>query len=223
MILVPAFQPIKEITTGRLVAAEVLSRWRRVEQVLSPLEVETSIDWGSVDIALAQFLCHLKSGYERLFINVSAETLESVMDFHTWSWSIKSLIRRNSAKVVIEITERIPDSLLQSRWEVLSTLGAELALDDFGDQHSTFERLRAYPWDYCKFTAKRLSYLADYPAIVYCQKHAITAIAEQIETAAQAERAKRLGLLWQQGFRHARPAVLNKQLNEQARQTRSAP
>src|SRR5690625_2236207 len=59
--------------------------------MLSTLEARDSVDWASVDIALAQFLCHLKSRYERLFTNVTAKMLESVMDFHTWSWSIKSL------------------------------------------------------------------------------------------------------------------------------------
>jgi EAL domain-containing protein (putative c-di-GMP-specific phosphodiesterase class I) len=209
MILVPVFQPIANVATGRFVAAEALSRWHSAGEILSPLDVEAFIHWGSVDIALAKFLCGLEICYERLFINVSPETLESTMIFQIWRKSIQALVERSSIKIVIEVTENITDPQLQSRWEALSALGVELALDDFGDQHSTLERLTACPWNYCKFNAKRLSCLADYPAVMYCKKHSITAIAEQVETTAQRERAKRLGMVWQQGFRYARPAALD--------------
>jgi EAL domain-containing protein (putative c-di-GMP-specific phosphodiesterase class I) len=169
MILAPVFQPIANVATGRFVAAEALSRWHSAERVLSPLDVEAFIHWGSVDIALAKFLCGLESCYERLFINVSPETLESTMIFQIWSKFIQALVERSSIKIVIEVTENITDPQLQSRWEALSALGVELALDDFGDQHSTLERLTAYPWNYCKFSAKRLSCLTDYPAVMYCK------------------------------------------------------
>src|SRR3546814_18335225 len=55
-------------------------------------------------------------------------------------------------QLVVEITESITDSLLALRWPVLSQLNrVQYAMDDFGDDYSSMQRLIRYPWDYCKF------------------------------------------------------------------------
>ncbi len=45
-----------------------------------------------------------------------------------------TLLKNHSSRLVIEITEGIQDASLASRWEALTEIGVELALDDYGDK-----------------------------------------------------------------------------------------
>lgn len=148
MILAPFFQPITQVVTGRFVAAEVLSRWYRAGIILAPLDIKPCVDWAEIDISVAEFLYTFKDkcGFKRFFMNVSAQTLGSDVNFHTWSRAIKALVKQGEIRIVIEVTENIPDQLLEKRWQQLLALGVELALDDYGDQYSTLKRLTSYPW-----------------------------------------------------------------------------
>ncbi len=71
---------------------------------------------------------------------------------------------------------------LALRWEALTEIGVELALDDYGDKNSSLERLSRYDWHYCKFDARRLRSLEDYSAILHCRRKGIQLIAEQVES-----------------------------------------
>jgi len=217
MILAPAFQPIKDVGTGSFVAAEVLARWYDEDQVLTPSSLLSQPHWGLVDIEVARFiqknLHQCLDLYPTLFLNVSEHTLRSDVIFKAWARVIHAIAKNHSGRFVIEITEGIQDASLASRWDALIETGIELALDDYGDKYSSLERLSGYPWRYCKFDARRLRSLEDYPAIVHCRRKGIQLIAEQVETFPLGESAKLLGLSWQQGFFHGKPAVMDKHLN----------
>ncbi|CEE92462.1 hypothetical protein XNA1_2900020 [Xenorhabdus nematophila str. Anatoliense] len=105
------------------------------------------------------------------------------------------------------------DASLALRWNALVETRVELALDDYGDKNPSLERLSRYDWRYYKFDARRLCSLEDYPAILHCRRKGIQLIAEQVETFPLGESAKLLGLSWQQGFYHGKPAVMEKHLN----------
>ncbi len=101
---------------------------------------------------------------------------------------------------------------LALRWEALTEIGVELALDDYGDKNSSLERLSRYDWHYCKFDARRLRSLEDYSAILHCRRKAYSSLLSRWR-ASHWESAKLLGLSWQQGFYHGKPAVMEKHLN----------
>lgn len=217
MIIAPAFQPIKDVGTGSIVAAEVLARWYDEGRVISPSNLSSQPHWGLVDMEVAKFiqnnLHHCLDLYPALFLNVSEQTLRSDILFKAWSRVICSIAKTHSSRLVIEITEGVRDTYLASRWNALAETGVELALDDYGDKNSSMERLSCYGWRYCKFDARRLRSLEDYPAILHCRRNGIRLIAEQVETFPLGESAKLLGLSWQQGFFHGKPAVMDKHLN----------
>ncbi|ENO0818280.1 EAL domain-containing protein, partial [Proteus mirabilis] len=140
-------------------------------------------------------------------------TLQSDVIFKAWWRVVRDIAKNHSSRLVIEITEGIQDASLALRWEALTEIGVELALDDYGDKNSSLERLSRYDWHYCKFDARRLRSLEDYSAILHCRRKGIQLIAEQVESFPLGESAKLLGLSWQQGFYHGKPAVMEKHLN----------
>jgi len=217
MIFAPAFQPIKHVGTGSFVAAEVLARWYDEGRVVAPSNIKAPLNWGLVDIEVARFIQNnLPLGrvqYRALFINVSEQTLGTDSIFQTWAGIINQIAKERDTRIVIEITEGVQDTSLAERWDALSNLGGEFALDDYGDKHSSMARLSKYVWHYCKFDASRLHSLVDYPAIQYCRENGIQLIAEQIETPLLEERAKLFGLLLQQGFYHGEPTALDEYMN----------
>lgn len=217
MIFSPAFQPIKHVGTGSFVAAEVLARWYDEGRVVAPSNIKGPINWGLVDIEVAKFIQNnlplCRDQHRAIFINVSEQTLGTDSIFQTWAEIINRITKAREARIVIEITEGVQDTSLADRWDALANLGGEFALDDYGYQHSSIERLSQYTWHYCKFDANRLHSLVDYPAIQYCRENGIKLIAEQIETPHQEERAKLFGLFLQQGFYHGKPAILEGYMN----------
>lgn len=217
MIFFPAFQPIKNVGSGSFVAAEVLARWYDEGRFFTPSSRSSSPNWGLVDMEVARFihdnLNHCQARYPTLFLNVSEQTLYSDRTFKAWARVIQAIAKNHSPRLVIEITEGVEDASLASRWDALAEIGVELALDDYGDKNSSLDRLIRYDWHYCKFDAKRLRLLEDYPAILHCRRKGIQAIAEQVESTPLLESAKLLGLSWQQGFYHGKPAVMGKHLD----------
>src|SRR3546814_19825898 len=92
------------------------------------------------------------------------------------------------------------------RSPVLSQLNlVQYAMDDFGDDYSSMQRLIRYPWDYCKFDANKIINLHDFGAVLYCVHNQIEIVAERVENKTLAESVKSLGLILQQGFFHERP------------------
>lgn len=217
MIFSPALQQIKDVGTGSFVAAEVLARWCCEGQMLTPSELSSPPNWGLVDIEIARFiqdnLCHCSEEYQALFVNVSEQTLKSDIIFHSWAQIIRAITKNYPLRLVIEITEGVQDKSLAFRWSSLTAMGVNLALDDYGDKNSSMARLLSYDWNYCKFDARKLSSFEDYSAILHCRRKGIHLIAEQVETPPSEENAKLLGLVWQQGFLHGKPTVIEKSLN----------
>ncbi|HDO1191531.1 TPA: EAL domain-containing protein [Aeromonas salmonicida] len=214
MIFYPAFQPIFNVDTGAFVAAEVLARWYDGGRVVSPSNIKTVVNWGAVDIEVARFIenniSFFDNKYRTLFINVSEQTLGTDKVFRPWAEIINHITRVSGARIVIEITESVQDSSLADRWNELAMLGGELALDDYGDLHSSIKRLRQYPWGYCKFDTRNIHSIIDRAAIQYCLDNGVELIAEQVETKLQEDSARSFGLLLQQGFYHGSPEFLER-------------
>ncbi|AIJ10677.1 EAL domain-containing protein [Edwardsiella piscicida] len=212
----PSLQLIKDIVSGDFVAAEALARWHVHGGIVSPSSMIVKPNWAEVDFRMALFIrdnIHVCMKHGALFINVSEQTLSSDILFNSWVKIIESLLKQTS-HIVVEITEEVTDASLSARWRELAAIGVKLALDDYGKINSSFERLCNYGWHYCKFDARQLDSLIDNHAIHHCIKNKVAIIVECVESSALMNRAKLLGLCWQQGFYHAEPETISGQSNK---------
>ena len=152
MKIIPAFQVIKDVTTDEIVAAEVLVRWDDGKQVIEPSVIQLE-SWVMIDLEVALFLYSnidlYKYKYPTVFINVSKQTLSNDLLFQIWEENIRSVMKEG-VEVVIEVTERIPDALLESTFKKIRGLGACIALDDFGTGFSSLSYLRMFQFETVK-------------------------------------------------------------------------
>lgn len=217
MQLIPVFQPILNVRQQRYTAAEALARWKTEDgQLIGPYQNPVEPDWIKVDLELAKLIRQSADAcrpfFPFVFINVSEETLASDLAFKRWLAVINSIVSTKALRVVIEVVETVSEAVLQKRWSALQSVGAAIALDDFGDGRSTFSRLTARRWDFCKFSAKRLSGADGIHAVTFCQEQGITGVVEQVEDATLSILTQDLGLIHQQGYYHSRPALLTDHL-----------
>ena len=117
---------------------------------------------------------------------------------------------------VIEVAEtglssRIDEKHLIRNLAWLRTQGYQIALDDFGIEHSNIDRLTRLPLDIVKLD-KSLLHMPTKNAsvlirsvIMLCRSLNLKIIGEGVETAAQASRLRASMVSYQQGFYHARP------------------
>lgn len=230
MELIPVFQPIVDIRKQyskqvRYPVAEVLARWCGEGQVFGPNQVPIAVDWIKTDLEMATRIRHNLDACRLFFaevsLNVSEETLSSDIAFKRWLDVMLSMTSKRTMKVIVEITEGVSDPVLKKRWPALLRLGAAIALDDYGDARSTFDRLTAREWDYCKFSAKRLMRSDGLDAVRLCSITGIRGIVEQVEGYNHSLFSQGLGLTLQQGYYHARPSFLSQFLNHPT--TKSSP
>mgnify|MGYP001172735802 FL=1 len=210
----PALQSIVNATTGQVIGYEVLARWTEgwmndalpMEKINSPV----TIDWRSVDRKIIESLLfsteHMAQLEGRFFINVSNDTLINEACFSYWKSKLLDLLWLVNLPITIEIVESIEDTVLESRWEEFERLGVTLALDDFGKQNSTLDRLKRYEWSFCKIDIKEGDITQE--ALEFCQTKSISVIAEQVESEFFSQKAFERGLDQHQGFLYGLPFFL---------------
>lgn len=221
-----AFQPQVAASDGRIVAAEALLRWqhpklgltlpagfiKRAEE--SGLIVEIG-EW--VIEAVAETIARWAAiGVEqRLAINVSARQLDQSHFFRQLRAAMQAA-RAPARLLELEITETLAMHCGDETLAAIAALradGATIAIDDFGTGYSNLARLRELPVDRVKIDRSLIAPIADQPqarAIVQAVIGLIhglgcEAVAEGIETLAQAELLRLMGCDVIQGFAIARP------------------
>jgi EAL domain-containing protein (putative c-di-GMP-specific phosphodiesterase class I) len=154
----PFFQPVIDLRTGEVRAAEALARWRRTNDVQSPatflkqLEDGERVDdltWEILDRAAKCCRAWHDRGFSvPVCVNLSLEALSDVtmgerIAFATASHGLKP------SDVVLEVTESALASNLGAALETLSRLrlrGFGLAIDDFGTGYSSLQQLSRIPF-----------------------------------------------------------------------------
>jgi diguanylate cyclase (GGDEF)-like protein len=158
--VVPFYQPIVDVRSGRVEALEVLSRIRLDDgshvaaddyvTIAEKMGVMHKLDFIQLDKALAAAQA---SGYEGLlFINMSPRALV-LNDFVPQSRRIAEQYKFDPQRLVFEITERetIKNMALLERF--IATLrgeGFRLAIDDFGSGFSSFHYVKRFAIDFLK-------------------------------------------------------------------------
>lgn len=223
-----AYQPIVQLSTGRLVAAEALVRWRHPTRGLLlpsdfvPVAEENGLI-GLVGEWVMRSACHQLAAWRsrfaeadqlRLGVNVAADQLED----GRMAPAIVALLdglRIPPDRLVLEITESVLADSPAARigLETLHEAGVRIAIDDFGTGYSSLQYLTRLPADVVKldraFVAE-LNGTAEGAAIAVAVARLAHTLhlditAEGVETPEQAAELCGIGYGTAQGYLFAEP------------------
>jgi sensor c-di-GMP phosphodiesterase-like protein len=223
---VPYYQPIVDLTTARIVSAEVLIRWRKPDGTLvPPVQFIPLAENSGLIIALTRALMRrvcTEAGAAigarpnfRVGFNLSAhhfvdETI--VEDVRTIFGA--SPIALN--QVLLEVTERQPlDNLTMTRRVIaaLQGLGASVGLDDVGTGHSGLSYMLKLGVDFIKIDkifvdaigTERYSTTIIETLVNLARDMHMEIIAEGVETFEQVQHLRERGIRKAQGYVFAPP------------------
>jgi EAL domain-containing protein (putative c-di-GMP-specific phosphodiesterase class I) len=222
-----AFQPIVHLVTGEVVGFEALSRFPELENEVPrvfedawQLGVGMDLELRAVEAAL-QELQHLPST-AYLSLNVAPVTLMSP--------KFDELIRAtiDPGRVVVEITEHdaVDDYReLVAAVEQLTATGARLAIDDVGTGFSGLDHILRLDPHILKVDGALVAGVDASPAkqamitalMTFAARVETRVVAERVETTAEYETLRDLGVDYGQGYLFCRPGILDSVLDASTR------
>jgi EAL domain-containing protein (putative c-di-GMP-specific phosphodiesterase class I) len=220
------YQPIVDLSDGRMAGIEALVRWDHPDRgVIPPSEFLEIAEENGAIVAIGRWIlseaCREAASWSTigrsvfLCVNVSAREIqqpgfvESVRD-------ALDAAGMAAERLTLEVTE---SALLKATPQSIATLGAlralgvRVAIDDFGTGYYSLSHLRDFPVDVIKIASDFVR-VAEGDAVSAALASAIVAmggsleirtVAEGIETADQVDRMRSLGCAYGQGFYFARP------------------
>lgn len=232
--IIPVYQPIFEIASGKQVAEEALARIQDKNGNL--IEANDFID-AAVELQMVHRIDQqiIKKMISRCtdniienknaqphFVNISADLLrhpllvKEIIEFAKLKQAECGELNGIEKPIVIEITEQ---ELIGEKDQVRSLLapfidfGMPLAIDDFGSGYSSLTYLADLPISYLKFDGSLIKRVATEDRakkiISGIQKMAesleLITIAEHIENQATLDILRELGVSWGQGYFSAKP------------------
>lgn len=225
------YQPIIDLSTGRLAGMEALLRWKNPKLgFVSPVEFipvaeDSRLIIGIGDWVLREASAQLARWLPRfgpLFVavNVSARQFREP--------GFPDRVRQISMEtgcppelLELEVTESV---IMEQTAETLGTLielrerGFHLSLDDFGTGYSSLSYLKRFPLGKLKIDR---SFVSDLPydiedaaiaqaIVALAQKLGMTVVAEGVETEEQADFLRTLSCTYAQGFHFGRPMAASR-------------
>ncbi|MGY3041508.1 diguanylate cyclase (GGDEF)-like protein [Rhodanobacter sp. TND4EL1] len=231
----PFYQPIVELSDGRVTGYEALLRWHHPERgLLSPGDFlliaeecgcAEAIDWQIFEQVCVQAV-RLIGTEGFVSINVSGRHFRSV-DLDLRLLALFEQYAVPTRCIRIEVTEH---ALLENPTQVKQMLqnlrshGVGIALDDFGTGYSSLSYLHQYPFETLKIDRSFITELppddADSQGLALVRAIQVLAdslqmkvIAEGIEEETQRQALLRVGCRYGQGFLFARPQPASTWLN----------
>ena len=224
------YQPIVELPSGRVAAVEALVRWEHPTRgLVSPAAFIPVAERNGLIVELGEWIlrtaCHKFAGWratlgpaapDRVSVNVSARQLARPHFAATVAAALAESGLPASC-LAVEVTETAVFEGGQAvvALHELRALGVRIALDDFGTGHSSLGLLQTVPVDILKVDksfvdniteAGRHTVIAE-ALFQVSSGLGLTAVAEGVETAAQAEALHRLGYRLLQGYHYGRPVA----------------
>jgi len=221
------FQPIVELSTGRVHKAEALVRWLHPTRglvnpmVFIPLAEETGLindigEWVFRESAQCAKAWSQTYGADfQVSVNMSPVQFRSEGRTRIKGW-LRHLqdIGLSGPNLSIEITENL---LLNAHAEVTEQLlwfrdaGIQVAIDDFGTGYSTLSYLKQFPIDYLKIDRSFVRDIETDPndmalsraIIVMAHELGLKVIAEGVETIGQRNLLAKAGCDYAQGYLYA--------------------
>ncbi len=221
--VVPHFQPLVDLGTGRLVGVEMLARWpHTIRGMISPAEfiplAEDSGVIGPMTVSLLRQACRAAANwpaYVTLACNLSPLQLRDPF-LPTTIAGVLAETGFPAARLELEITESalVGDlSLARRLLEEIKALGVKLALDDFGTGYSSLRHLQQLPFDKLKIdqsfvgamVADRESAKIVSAVVGLGHSLGLSTVAEGVETEEVATLLRGLGCDIGQGWLFGRP------------------
>jgi len=227
----PFFQPIFELTSGRISGCEVLARWQREDgSIVLPMDfiplAESSgriesMTWQLLERALSDLQELLRHDKQfKLSVNIVPSHLLS-SDFLATLRRTVSAARVSARQIVLEVTERKELTDLGRAASVVGELreyGFRVAIDDMGIGHSGLSRLKSLGANTIKidkFFVDTVTVDASAAAIIkmlvgLAQGLQMSVVAEGIETKEQVGALIACGVQEGQGYLVAAPLPATK-------------
>ncbi|HEU4700356.1 MAG TPA: EAL domain-containing protein [Gemmatimonadales bacterium] len=237
------YQPIVQLTNGRLVGVEALLRWDHpVRGAVEPTTFVPILEETGLIVPVERWVLQEATRQARQWqeeapdaealtvtVNVSGRHLQdpTLIDDVETALAMTGL---DPKLLVLEITESMlmdHDELTLQKLQRLRGWGVALAIDDFGTGYSSLSYLQRFPVDILKIDKSFVDALggrSDRPVLARAiialgDTLRLKTVAEGIETAAQSEALKALGCGLGQGFFFARPLPPDEVRRELTRQT----
>ncbi len=216
------FQPIQDLSTGRIASNEALARWRHPERgLVPPVQFVTIAEQVGLIHELGEWIMYeacREAGrwpeHVGVAVNVSPEQIcdESIMAIVEGALRAAGLSAR---RLHLEVTESAVLAAAGGATRAVERLherGVRVVLDDFGTGFSSFDHIRRLPVTGLKIDR---SFIAGLPerknqAIIQAVSHLARSLdldvtAEGIETPAQFDFVKLAGCTLGQGYLISRP------------------
>ena len=223
--LVLHWQPVVDVSTGRLHHVEALVRWvHPVRGLLGADEVVPLAEQGGLaedltavvlDLALRQARAWGAAGHP---VDVAVNVPPVVVALPGWTEQLLAALRAHGlapGDVILEVTEStLATRAARQGLAELASAGVRLALDDFGTGWSSLARLRDLPLRQLKIDRSFVTGMVE-NAVDRALVRAVAAlgrelglqvIAEGVETAAVSRLLAELGVDLQQGWLHGHPS-----------------
>ena len=222
------YQPKIHISTGKIIGAEALIRWKHHEKgIIYPNSFISIAENTGFILKLGtwiidetvEMLSRLQhAGYTDIHVSCNVSTRQ-FQNLHLYS-DIENAIFTNGinpAQFAIEITESVMMEYLDVTLEVLKKmkgLGIHICMDDFGTGYSSLSYLRRFPIDSLKIDKcfvddisanENNDHILLNTIIAMGQTLNLNVIAEGVEEAYQMEYLKARGCEYYQGYYFAKP------------------
>ncbi|AXV08967.1 diguanylate cyclase/phosphodiesterase (GGDEF & EAL domains) with PAS/PAC sensor(s) [Euzebya pacifica] len=221
----PAFQPIVDLRTGRIVAVEALARWVRPDgTAVEPdryIGLAEASGWiGALGQRMLQLSCEagvaLRRQHPDLRVHVNVSPVEAEQP--SFVQATLATIHRSGLPldaVVLEVTEQVFLPRSGAALDAFLTLAGEgvaLALDDFGSGYASVGYLSRLPLAYIKIDKSFTAELGSEGALLedlmpFLRARGPVIIAEGVETDVHLRNLERLGCALGQGWLLGRPIL----------------
>lgn len=222
------YQPIVELTSGKVEKAEALIRWQHPTrgQVNSIDFIPVAEDSGAIkaigEWVFLQVVDQVAIWRETLnpqfqiSVNKSPVQFQShIVSYRDWIKHLQQLNLPGNA-ITVEITEGLllnASQAVTDRLKAIRTAGMQISIDDFGTGYSSLSYLKKYQIDYLKIDRSFVSNLSINSTdmaiceamILMAHKLSMKVIAEGIETEEQLHLLKQAGCDYGQGFLFSKP------------------
>ena len=220
------YQPQLSLSSGKVIGAEALLRWRTVDgNFISPAVFIPLAEYSGLIVEIGEWVINqacsqIKLLEEKKFDNITISVNVSIPQFRCCNFVdvVLNATQKHQilpCKLELEITENIlmddPEVVIDALVK-LKGQGISIALDDFGTGFSSMSYLQKLPLDRLKVDRAFIRDIAQEDQSVIAEtiidlgkKMNLKVIAEGIEEIEQQERLIELGCDEVQGFYYAKP------------------